>query len=56
MRKFRRLLREEEGVSIVEYAVIGGMILVGCIAILVALGPKIRSVFVTLHNHLLSTP
>ncbi|HIE08274.1 MAG TPA: Flp family type IVb pilin [Armatimonadetes bacterium] len=46
------LLRDEGGATVTEYAAIAALIIVGVIAILVILGSKLRSVFVTVNSHL----
>ena len=51
----KRLLREEEGQTLVEYGLILALIAVVVIAVLYALGQKVRNVFVTINNHILTT-
>lgn len=49
-----RLLREEGGATVTEYAAIAALIVVGVIAILVILGSKIRALFTTVNSHIIS--
>ena len=51
----KRLLREEEGQTLVEYGLILALIAVVVIVILYALGQKVRNVFITINNHILTT-
>ena len=51
-RFFAALVRDEGGATVTEYAAIAALVIVGVIAILVILGSKIRSVFVTVNSHL----
>ena len=46
------LVRDEGGATVTEYAAIAALIIVGVIAVLVILGSKLRSVFVTVNSHL----
>jgi len=52
LRILGRLLKEEGGATVTEYAAIAALIIVGVIAILVILGSKVRSVFATVNSHL----
>ena len=45
MNLLKRLIREEEGQGMVEYGLILGLIAVIVVAVLIALGPKIRRLF-----------
>lgn len=47
-----RLLRREEGLETVEYAVITGLIVVGTITILTSIGGKVLAKFTTLDTAL----
>ncbi len=51
----RRLLREEAGQTIIEYAMIAALIIVVVIAVLYAVGQKVKSVYITINNHLLTS-
>jgi len=51
----RRLLREEEGQTLVEYGLILALIAVVVIAVLYALGQKVRSTFITINNHIITS-
>jgi pilus assembly protein Flp/PilA len=45
MEKIKRFLKEEEGVTVIEYAVIAGLIIVASIVIITTLGGQIQAVF-----------
>ena len=51
----KRLLREEEGQTLVEYGLILALIAVVVIAVLYALGQKVRNVFITINNHIITS-
>lgn len=51
----RRLLREERGQTLVEYGLILALIAVVVIAILAALGRRVRNVFITINNHIITS-
>ncbi len=50
-----RLLREEEGQTLVEYGLLVALIALVCIGILTVLGTKIRNVFVNVNTNMKST-
>jgi len=50
-----RLLREEEGQTLIEYGLLVALIAVVSIAILTVLGRKTRDVFITINTHLITT-
>lgn len=45
MKKFIEILRDENGQGMVEYGLILGLIAIAAITVLVALGPKVTSIF-----------
>ena len=45
MKKFREILKDENGQGMVEYGLILGIIAVAAIAVLLVLGPKISGIF-----------
>lgn len=45
MKNFVRILKDEDGQGMVEYGLILGLIAVAAIAVLIALGPKIKGIF-----------
>ena len=45
MKKFRELMKNEDGQGMVEYGLILGLIAVAAVVALVALGPKIKDMF-----------
>jgi len=51
----KRLVREEEGQTLVEYGLLVALIAIVVIAILTLLGTKVRNIFVTVNGHLVST-
>jgi len=51
----RRLLVEEEGQTLVEYGLILALIAVVVIAVLAMLGQRVRNVFITINNHVITS-
>ncbi|MBI3920514.1 MAG: Flp family type IVb pilin [Armatimonadetes bacterium] len=51
----KRLVREEEGQTLVEYGLLVALISLVTIAILTLLGTKIRNLFVTVNRSITST-
>ena len=47
-----RFVREEEGQDLIEYGLLIGIITVGCIVAIKAIGPKVAGYFTTLNNDL----
>ncbi|MGG3468010.1 Flp family type IVb pilin [Neobacillus pocheonensis] len=43
--KIKNLVVQEEGQALTEYGLIIGLVVVGCVAALVILGPKIKGYF-----------
>jgi pilus assembly protein Flp/PilA len=52
---FNRFVREEEGQDLIEYGLLIGIITVGCIVAIQAIGPKVAGYFTTLNNALPTT-
>lgn len=52
MKLFKRFLSDDKGLETVEYAIIAGLIVVALIAIVTAIGTKIRDRFQSLNDHL----
>jgi pilus assembly protein Flp/PilA len=51
----KRLVREEEGQTLVEYGLLVALIALVVIAILTLLGTKVRNLFVTVNTRITST-
>jgi len=51
----KRLLREEEGQTLIEYGLILALIAVVVIAMIAALGQRVRNVFITINNHIITS-
>ena len=47
-----RLVREDEGQDLIEYGLLIGIITVGAIAAIIAIGPKVANYFSTLNSNL----
>jgi pilus assembly protein Flp/PilA len=47
-----RLVREDEGQDLIEYGLLVGVITVGAITAIVAIGPKVATFFTTLNTDL----
>lgn len=45
MEKIKRFFKNEEGVTVIEYAVIAALIIVGCIVAITATGGAVRTTF-----------
>jgi Flp pilus assembly pilin Flp len=43
----RRLLHSEEGTEVLEWGLVAGLIVVGCIAAISLIGPKVKSIWET---------
>lgn len=52
MRNIIRFMKEEEGATAIEYGLIASLISVAIVAVLLALGPKLRDVFQTVSDSL----
>ena len=52
MKIFMKLLREEDGQTMIEYGLLIGLISVAVIAVLVLLGPRIAGFFQSVDNTL----
>ncbi len=50
----RRLIREEHGQTLLEYGLLVSLIGLVCIAILTLLGERVRNLFVTVNNAILT--
>lgn len=53
--KVHSFLRDEEGASAVEYGLVVGLIAVAIIAVLIAIGPKLNTLFEKVNNGLSGT-
>lgn len=51
-----RFLKEDDGLETVEYAIIAGLIVVGLVVIIAAIGTWVRNKFTTLKNDLEASP
>ncbi len=49
---FNRFVREEAGQDLIEYGLLIGVITVGAITAIIAIGPKVASYFTTLNTNL----
>ena len=49
---FMRLVRDEQGQDLIEYGLLIGIITVGAIAAILAIGPKVSNYFSTLNTAL----
>ena len=47
-----RLVRDEQGQDLIEYGLLIGIITVGAIAAIIAIGPKVSNYFTTLNTML----
>jgi len=47
-----RLVRDEQGQDLIEYGLLIGIITVGAIAAIIAIGPKVANYFSTLDSNL----
>ena len=47
-----RFVKEEEGATAIEYGLIASLIAVAIVAVLLTLGPQLRSVFQTVQDNL----
>ena len=47
-----QLVRDEQGQDLIEYGLLVGIITVGAITAIVAIGPKVQNYFVNLNNAL----
>jgi pilus assembly protein Flp/PilA len=56
MEKIKKFLREEDGMELSEYAVVGGILLVGAVAIITAWGANIVETFTAITDAVDSTP
>jgi pilus assembly protein Flp/PilA len=52
LKKIKGLVVEEKGQALTEYGLIIGLIVVGCVAALIALGPKIAGYFTSINSKL----
>lgn len=52
MKKFKEMLKDENGQGMVEYGLILGLIAVAAVAVLIVLGPRITSMFQQASNAL----
>jgi pilus assembly protein Flp/PilA len=52
MKPFSRFLQNERGLETVEYAIIAGLIVVALIALMTAIGTKVKNKFQALNNAL----
>ena len=52
LNKIKNLVSDEEGLGIVEYGLILGLIVVGAVAIMAVLGPKITNMFIRVNNQI----
>lgn len=50
MKKFWKFIKDEEGLETVEYAIIAGLIVVGTIALITAIGGNVSTIFGVLSN------
>ncbi len=48
----KRFVREEEGQDLIEYGLLIGIITVGCIVAIQAIGPKVAAYFTSLDTNL----
>ena len=55
MERIKRFLRDEEGATMVEYALMVGLIAVVCIAAVTTLGTTVNAVFQNIASHLPTT-
>jgi pilus assembly protein Flp/PilA len=44
-----RFVREEEGQDLIEYGLLIGIITVGCVAVILLIGPKVETYFTDLN-------
>ena len=49
---FSRFVREESGQDLIEYGLLVGIITVGAIGAIIAIGPKVTNYFTTLSSNL----
>ena len=49
---FNRFVREEQGQDLIEYGLLVGIITVGCLLAIKAIGPKVAGYFTTLNTNL----
>ena len=47
-----RLVREDSGQDLIEYGLLVGIITVGCITAIIAIGPKVAAYFTSLNTKL----
>lgn len=52
MKSFKSFLSDDKGLETVEYAIIAGLIVVALIALMTAIGTKVKNKFQTLHDAL----
>ena len=52
MERIKRFLKEEEGVTMVEYGLIAALVAVVCVGVLVTLGGNLSNVFSNVATHL----
>jgi len=52
MKTLIRFFKEEEGATAIEYGLIASLIAVAIVAVLLTLGPQLRSVFQTVQDSL----
>ena len=50
MEKFKKFIKDENGLETVEYAIIAGLIVVGTIVTITAIGGKVATVFTSLNT------
>lgn len=51
-----RLVREDEGQDLIEYGLLVGVITIGAITAITAIGPRVASYFTSLNSALPATP
>jgi len=49
---FNRFVRDEQGQDLIEYGLLVGIITVGCLVAIKAIGPKVAGYFTTLNTNL----